>query len=330
MREKLVEAKGLYKQYALKSDKLFAKRRYLKAVDGVTFDIYKGEFFGVVGESGCGKSTTAKLILDMEHPTKGTVLFKGRDMSTLKPKEWRAIRLDMQMIFQDPLGALDPYMCVGKQIMEPLEIHNIGDPKDRKQMVLDMLAAVSLKPIFYDRYPHELSGGQRQRIVLARALIVKPQLLVCDEPISALDVSIQAQVVNLFKRIHKELNLTFMFISHDLRIVKHVCDRIIVMYLGRVVEEAESDELFANTLHPYSQALISAVPSLTPDAQAKRIMLHGDPPNPIDLPKGCRFASRCSKCTPRCLESEPELVDVGNGHKVACFLVTGKEGINAR
>lgn len=323
-REKVVEARNLVKYYPIKSDKFFGKKRFLKAVDNINFDIYRGEFFGVVGESGCGKSTTAKLVLDMEHPTAGTVLFKGIDVTKLSPKEWRKMRLNMQMIFQDPLGALDPYMCCGKQIQEPLDIHNIGDPKERKEKVLRLLEAVSLKPHMYDRYPHEISGGQRQRIVLARALIVEPELLVCDEPISALDVSIQAQVVNMFKRIHKELGLTFMFISHDLRIVKHVCNRIMVMYLGKVVEEAESDELFSNTLHPYSQALISAVPAVNPAEGKKRIMLHGDPPNPIDLPKGCRFASRCPKCSPRCLEAEPELVEVGNGHKVACFLVNDK------
>lgn len=324
-REKIVEVRNLVKYFPVRSGKLFGEKRYLKAVDDISFDIYRGEFFGVVGESGCGKSTTAKLVLDMEEPTSGRIFFEGRDVAGLSAKEWRTMRLDMQMIFQDPLGALDPYMRVGDQIKEPLDIHNIGDPKKRKAKVLELLDAVSLKPHMYDRYPHEISGGQRQRVVLARALIIKPKLLVCDEPISALDVSIQAQVVNLLKKIHKELDLTFMFISHDLRIVKHICNRIVVIYLGKIVEEAESDELFKNTLHPYTKALVSAVPNRDFSSDKKRMILQGDPPDPIDLPAGCRFASRCSCAFDRCKVEEPLLEEISPVHKVACFLARKEE-----
>ena len=221
---KVLAVDKLVKHYSIKSEKLFGLKKTLKAVDNISFDIYRKDIFGIVGESGCGKSTTAKLILNMIPPTSGSVLFNNIDVTALSSGEWRSMRLNMQMIFQDPMGALDPYVSIGKQIQEPLDIHKLGNIKDRKNKVLELLDAVSMEKHMYDRYPHEISGGQRQRAVLARALIVEPELLVCDEPISALDVSIQAQVVNLFKRIQEKLNITFIFISHDLRIVKHICN----------------------------------------------------------------------------------------------------------
>lgn len=323
-REKIVTVKELVKYFPVKSEKLFSPKKTLKAVDNINFEIYKKEILGIVGESGCGKSTTAKLVLNMISPTSGSVFFKDLDMTSLSSHKWRSMRLDMQMIFQDPLGALDPFATIGDQIREPLDIHNIGIPKKRKEKVLELLDAVSMESHMYGRYPHEISGGQRQRAVLARALILEPELLVCDEPISALDVSIQAQVVNLFKRIQEKLDITFMFISHDLRIVKHICNRIAVMYLGRIVEEAESYELYSNTLHPYTKALISSIPLPNPNKTRERLILHGDPPSPIDLPDGCRFCSRCPNVMDKCREKEPELINIGNNHKVACHLIGSK------
>ncbi len=329
MENTVVSVRKLVKYFPVKAEKLFGSRKTLKAVDNISFDIYRGEIVGIVGESGCGKSTTAKLVLNMIPPTAGSVLFNNKDITKLNPSKWRAMRLNMQMIFQDPLGALDPYVSIGKQIQEPLDIHNIGNLKERKNKVLNALDAVSMQKHMYDRYPHEISGGQRQRAVLARALIVEPELLVCDEPISALDVSIQAQVVNLFKRIQKELGITFMFISHDLRIVKHLCNRVVVMYLGKIVEEADSAELYSNTLHPYTKALISSIPLPKPVREKERIILEGDPPSPVDLPSGCRFSSRCPDAMERCFNEEPELIETGDNHRVACFLVNKGNHENA-
>ena len=325
----VVSVSSLVKYFPVKSEKIFGAKKTLKAVDNISFNLYRKEILGIVGESGCGKSTTAKLVLNMIPPTSGSVLFNNTDITRLKPKKWRSMRLNMQMIFQDPLGALDPYISIGKQIQEPLDIHNIGKPGERKEKVIKILDSVSMQKHMYDRYPHEISGGQRQRAVLARALIVEPELLVCDEPISALDVSIQAQVVNLFKNIQKKLNITFMFISHDLRIVKHICNRVVVMYLGKIVEEADSAELYANTLHPYTKALISSIPLPKPVRDKERLILEGDPPSPIDLPSGCRFSSRCPYVMDRCLKEEPELIDTGNNHKAACFLVNRGQNNNA-
>ena len=326
---KVVAVDKLIKYFPIKSEKLFGSKKTLKAVDNISFDIYRKDIFGIVGESGCGKSTTAKLILNMIPPTSGSVIFNDKDVTSMTSRQWRSMRLNMQMIFQDPMSALDPYVSIGKQIREPLDIHGIGNASERKNKVLELLDAVSMEKHMYDRFPHEISGGQRQRAVLARALIVEPELLVCDEPISALDVSIQAQVVNLFKRIQEKLNITFVFISHDLRIVKHICNRVMVMYLGRIVEEADSSELYSNTLHPYTKALISSIPLPKPVKEKERIILEGDPPSPIDLPSGCRFSSRCPQVMDRCLKSEPELIDTGNNHKVACFLISKGQDTDA-
>ncbi len=316
----IMEVRDLICHFTIKGSSFFGKNRKLKAVDGINFDVYRGETFGIVGESGCGKSTTAKLVLNMIHPTSGSVKFDGLDITALRPKKWRALRIYMQMMFQDPMGALDPYMTIGKQIKEPLDIHKIGNKTERKEKAIKLLESVGMESYMYDRYPHEISGGQRQRAVLARALILQPQLLVCDEPVSALDVSIQAQVINLLKKIQAERKLTYVFISHDLRIVRHICNRVAVMYLGKIVEESECQELFNNTAHPYTKALINSIPIPDPSLKREKTILQGEPPSPIDLPKGCRFVSRCPYAFDKCREEEPQLKNINEKHKVACFL----------
>ena len=316
----IVEVKDLVCHFSIKGTTFLGKKRKLRAVDGINFNVYRGETFGIVGESGCGKSTTARLVLNMIHPTSGTVLFNSLDVTTLKPKKWRELRVYMQLMFQDPMGALDPYMTIGEQIKEPLEIHNVGTKSERKEKVLKLLESVGMESYMYDRYPHETSGGQRQRIVLARALILQPELLVCDEPVSALDVSIQAQVINLLKDIQTERALTYIFISHDLRIIRHMCDRVAVMYLGKIIEESECQELFNNTAHPYTKALISSIPIPDPSLKREKTILQGEPPSPINLPKGCRFVSRCPLVFDKCRNEEPQLKNINEIHKVACFL----------
>jgi len=316
----IIEVKDLVCHFTVKGSSFFGKKKKLRAVDGINFYVYKGETFGIVGESGCGKSTTARLVLNMIPPTSGSVLFNGLDVTTLSPKKWREIRAHMQLMFQDPMGALDPYMTIGKQVKEPLDIHKTEIKSKRKDIALNILESVGMESYMYDRYLHEISGGQRQRSVLARALILHPQLLVCDEPVSALDVSIQAQVINLLKRIQKEKSLTYIFISHDLRIVRHICDRVAVMYLGKIIEESECQELFNNTLHPYTKALINAIPIPDPSLVREKTLLQGEPPSPIDLPKGCRFVSRCPSVSDRCREKEPQLKNISENHKVACYL----------
>lgn len=315
----VMDVKDLFCHFSVKGETFFGKSRKLHAVDGVSFNVYRGETYGIVGESGCGKSTTAKLILNMIEPTSGSVKFNGKEITKVKPAKWRALRLNMQMMFQDPLGALDPYMPIGKQIKEPLDIHGIGTSKERIKKVIELLGSVGMEEYMYNRYPHEISGGQRQRVVLARALILDPELLVCDEPVSALDVSIQAQVINLLKKIQKEREITYVFISHDLRIVKHMCSRVAVMYLGKIVEEAECQELFSNTLHPYTRALISSIPVPDPSLKKERIILQGEPQSPINLPPGCRFSKRCQFAVDECRRKEPELEKNGENHTVACY-----------
>lgn len=300
---------------------LFGKRTAVHAVNGVSFDVRAGETIGLVGESGCGKSTLARLALGIETPTAGEIRFNGRDIANLPVTEWRALRQRMQMIFQDPAGALDPRMSVGDQIREPLTIHDIKPESERDRIVETTIDAVGLPRDLMHRFPHELSGGQQQRVVIARALVLEPELLVCDEPISALDVSVQAQVVNLMQDLQRKLSLTYVFISHDLSIVRHICDRIAVMYLGEIVELAGRDTLFDNPQHPYTQALISAIPIPDPTARRNRILLHGDPPNAINLPSGCRFHTRCPQAEPRCRTHHPDLLPTEAEHVVACHLV---------
>ena len=295
----------------------------IKAVDDISFSIKKGETMGLVGESGCGKSTTGRAILQLYRPTGGDIYFKDQNLTELKGEALRRMRRQMQMIFQDPYASLNPRMTVGNIIGEPLEVHNIYSSKaERRERVQELLKVVGLNPYFVNRYPHEFSGGQRQRIGVARALAVNPEFIVCDEPISALDVSIQAQIINMLEDLQAEFGLTYLFIAHDLSVVRHISDRIAVMYLGKLAELADRDELYENPLHPYTQALLSAVPIPDPVIEEKRqrIILEGDVPSPANPPKGCNFSTRCPRVMDICYEDDPEFKDVGGDHWVACHL----------
>lgn len=301
---------------------LFTKKQVVKAVDGVSFEIYPKETFGLVGESGCGKSTTGRAIVKLYEPTSGTVYYHGEDVTKIKGSHLAEFRRNVQMIFQDPYASLNPRMTVGEIIREPMDIHHIFNTKEeREQRVRELLDIVGLKPDHIRRYPHEFSGGQRQRIGIARTLALHPQFIVCDEPISALDVSIQAQVINLLEHIQKEMGISYLFIAHDLSMVKHISDRIGVMYLGNLVEIGDSDDVYHRPLHPYTQALLSAVPIPDPRVarEKKRIVLEGELPSPLDTPSGCVFRTRCPNATERCAKEKPGMVNVGK-RTVACFL----------
>lgn len=312
----LLETKHLKKYF-------HTPRGLLHAVDDVSLTLNRGSTLGVVGESGCGKSTLGRTVLRLINATSGEVLFEGRDVVKMKKGELAEFRNQAQIIFQDPYASLDPRMTVSSIIQEGMEIHKMYDEKRRKERVYELLEMVGLNREHANRFPHEFSGGQRQRIGIARALAIEPEFIVCDEPISALDVSIQSQVINLLHDLQEKLGLTYLFIAHDLNIVKYISDRIAVMYLGNVVELASSDELYKNTLHPYSQALLSAVPIPDPSAEAqkKRIIISGDVPSPINTPKGCNFAGRCPRACDKCKESKPVLQEIVPGHFVACHLV---------
>jgi oligopeptide transport system ATP-binding protein len=325
-REVLLEVRNLKKYFPITSG-LIIQRHVgdVKAVDDISFHVFRGETLGLVGESGCGKSTTGRTVLQLYRATAGSVLFEGVDLVALKGEDMRKMRRRMQMIFQDPYASLNPRMTVGKIIAEPLLVHKVGSSnKEREERVEYLLDKVGLNPYFVNRYPHEFSGGQRQRIGVARALALDPSFICCDEPISALDVSIQAQVVNLLEELQNELGLTYLFIAHDLSMVRHICSRVAVMYLGKIVEVADTEVLYTNPLHPYTQALLSAVPVPDPKVEAhrRRIILKGDVPSPINPPNGCNFNTRCPVAVDVCHGEDPELIEVQPSHWVSCYRVS--------
>ena len=319
----LLEVRDLVKHFALERKRLLQLQPdRLRAVDGVSFDVARGDTLGLVGESGCGKSTTARLILRLIEPTSGSVTLDGVDVLGSSVGDLRRLRREMQIVFQDPLSSLNPRMTVGENIAIQLHYHGIGSRVERIQQASELLEVVGLRAADYDRYPHEFSGGQCQRVAIARALLLRPKLIIFDEPVSALDVSIRAQILQLLLELQQDYQLTYIFISHDLSVVKRVCDRTAVMYLGRIVELAESERLYSEPLHPYTQALLESIPSAEPAVRhiARKGAIEGDVPSPIDPPKGCHFHTRCPKRMPVCSEREPPLMDVDGNHRVACFL----------
>ncbi|MFN8577248.1 MAG: dipeptide ABC transporter ATP-binding protein [Candidatus Sericytochromatia bacterium] len=325
MSEDLLVVKNLKKHFPIKRGIIVSKQvGAVKAVDGISFTIKKGETLGMVGESGCGKSTTGRLILRLLEATEGQVFFEGKDVLAMSSNEMRALRREMQIVFQNPYASLDPRMTVGDSIAEPIKIHKTHTGPGVGKRVRELMEIVGLRPIYADRYPHEFSGGQRQRIGIARALAVNPKFIIADEPVSALDVSVQAQVLNLLDDLQKEYGLTYLFIAHNLSTVKHISDRVAVMYLGSMVELSEGNELYLNPLHPYTKALLSAIPVTDPTVKIDRILLEGDIPSPVNPPSGCKFHTRCfmmnDKIKDKCKSVNPEFQDVGNGHFVACHL----------
>lgn len=317
----ILEVRNLRKCFPLKKTMTGKVTQELVAVDNVSFTLNRGETLGIVGESGCGKTTLGRTILKLHSSSGGQIIFNGQDITNLKSSQMREIRKKMQIIFQDPYSSLPPRSTVGGILSEPVEVHKIVPKSEIKPYVLDLMEKCGLRDYYYERYPHEFSGGQRQRICIARALSVNPELVICDEPVSALDVSIQAQIINLLKKLQQEMNLTYVFISHDLSVVKFISDKIGVMYLGSMVEFGTKEEIFSNPLHPYTQALFSAIPQPDPDIKMNRIILKGDIPSPANPPKGCRFHTRCPKAMDICKEKAPEYKDFGNGHCAACHLL---------
>lgn len=316
----LIELKDVKKYFPISGGLLKRTVGYVKAVDGVSFTIYRGETLGLVGESGCGKSTLGRCILRLIEPTSGEILYRGENLLELDSAQMREQREKLQIIFQDPYASLNPKMVVGDIVGEPLIIHHKGTKEEIRERTRELLRLVGLQEAAMNRYPHEFSGGQRQRIGIARALALNPELVVCDEPVSALDVSVRSQVLNLMSTLRKEMGLTFLFISHDLSVVKHISDRVAVMYLGQLVEVAGKDELYRDPKHPYTKALLSAIPIPDPAAQRERIILEGDVPSPANPPAGCRFSPRCAYATERCHVQQPMMTEVGKGHLAACHL----------
>jgi oligopeptide/dipeptide ABC transporter ATP-binding protein len=317
----LLEVKNLVKYFPVRGGIFQHVVAWVQAVDDVSFTIRAGETIGLVGESGCGKTTVGRTLLRLIEPTSGSVIFDGVDVAQLKGKDLKSMRRQMQIIFQDPYASLDPRMPIGESISEGLKIHHIGTPRQRLDTTIEMLRKVGMEEYHAHRYPHEFSGGQRQRIGLARALALRPKFIVADEPVSALDVSIQSQVLNLLKELQQEFGLTYLFIAHNLSVVEHISDRVAVMYLGKLVEMTTREELFNNPLHPYTQALLSAIPIPDPTLTRKRIILTGDVPSPLNPPKGCRFHPRCPEAMDICSQEEPSFQEISDNHLVACWLV---------
>ncbi|MEH7307468.1 ABC transporter ATP-binding protein [Neobacillus drentensis] len=314
----LLQVDHLKQYFPVKTDSLFKPKSYVKAVDDVSFQLYEGETLSIVGESGCGKSTTGRAILRLDESTDGKVYYSGKDILGLNKKEMRKLRGDLQVIFQDPFASLNPRQTVKQILNEAMAIQDVVAKPKRMDRMLELLGYVGLPPEALDRYPHEFSGGQRQRIGIARALAVNPKLIICDEAVSALDVSIQAQILNLLKKLQNQFGLTFLFISHDLSVVRHISDRVMVMYLGKVVEIADKKDLFDTPLHPYTKALLSSIPVPNPVIKRERIILKGDVPSPINPPNGCRFHTRCPFATEKCKVEEPTIREIGTNHFVSC------------
>ena len=330
----ILEVDGLKQYFPVKKDFLGRPLAYLRAVDGVSFKLERGKTLGIVGESGCGKTTLGRTILRLYDVTEGSAKYNSvdengkvttYDLATISKKEFYDLRTELQLVFQDPYSSLPPRMTVGEIIGEAVRVHKIVPDSEVSEYVRGVMARCGLQPHHYDRYPHEFSGGQRQRICIARALAVKPKLVICDEPVSALDVSIQAQIINLLKKLQREEGMSYMFISHDLSVVKYISDEVAVMYLGNIVEMGSAKEICTNAKHPYTQALFSAVPVANPHAKSEPVALEGELPSPANPPKGCKFHTRCKHCTEKCREQAPEMVEISDGHFVSCHLVNGAE-----